>query len=224
MLKKVFEWLATLLLVVVVLVCVGVFIAPRVGWHLDIVYGGSMEPAIEVGSLAVIQPVDPQTVKVGDIITYRSGTESGTVTTHRVIEVMDNDGSLMFHTKGDANEDPDAYTVPAENILGRVLLNVPYAGYAMGYIRTPLGLGLLIGIPVAAIIGMELRNIRKALCERKGAVASDYERKEESIRAGTLRSGGAVLTREPLPLKVALGLGVAAAIGIVAILVFFCAT
>lgn len=224
MLKKAFEWLATLLLVAVVLACVGVFVAPRLGWHLDIVQGGSMEPAMKLASLAVIQPVDPQTVEVGDIITYRSATEPVTVTTHRVIEVMDNDGSLMFHTKGDANEDPDAYTVPAENVLGRVLLSVPHAGYAMSYVRTPLGLGLLIGIPVAAIIGLELRNIRKALCERKGAVASDCDGKEKRITAGSLRADGAVLKREPLPLKVALGLGVAAGVGIVGILVFFCAT
>ncbi len=163
MVKKVFQVLATLLLVMVVLACLGIFIAPRFGWHLDIVYGGSMEPAINVGSLAVIQPVEPQAVKVGDVITYRSGSESAMVTTHRVFEVMDNDGSLSFRTKGDANEDPDAYTVPAENVVGRMWLSVPYVGYVMDFIRTPLGFGLLIGIPAAIIVGMELRNIFSAV-------------------------------------------------------------
>ena len=161
MLKKVFQVLATLLLVVVVLACVGIFIAPRFGWHLDIVYGGSMQPAMKLGSLAVIQPVQPQDVGVGDAITY-SSTQSTTVTTHRVIEVIDNGGILSFRTKGDANEDPDAYTVPAENVVGRVWLSVPYVGYAMDFVKKPLGFGLLIGIPAAIIIGMELKNIATA--------------------------------------------------------------
>ena len=159
MVKRAFQVLATLILVVVILACVGIFIAPHFGWHLDIVYGGSMEPAIELGSLAVIRPVDPHAVEVGDVITYRSGTESGRVTTHRVIEVIHDDGSLSFRTKGDANEDPDAYVVPAENVVGSVWMSVPYVGYAMDFIRTPLGFGLLIGIPAALVVVTELRNI-----------------------------------------------------------------
>lgn len=165
--KKAFECLATLVLVVVILICAGLFIAPRFGWHLDIVRGGSMEPTIKVGSLIVIRPVQPQDVEIDDVITYRGSTDSATVTTHRVIGVKGSDKSLTFLTKGDANEDPDAYTVAPENVLGRVLLNVPYVGYAMAYIRTPLGMGLLIGIPVLIIIVMELRNIWQAVAEKK---------------------------------------------------------
>lgn len=159
MLTRIFEALATVLLLLAILVAVGMFVGPQVGWHVDTVYGGSMEPAIKLGSLAVIQPVDPQTIKAGDIITYRSSTESNTVTTHRVIEVANNDGSLVFHTQGDANEDPDPYTVPAENVQGRVWISVPYAGYVVDFVKNPLCLGLLIGIPAALIIGIELRNI-----------------------------------------------------------------
>jgi len=158
MLTRIFEALATLLLVGVVLACVGIFVAPYFGWHFDIVYGGSMEPAMKSGSLAVIRPVEPAAVSEGDIITYTSGTDSNTVTTHRVIEVV-NDGSLSFRTKGDANEEPDAYSVPAENVRGRVWMSVPYAGYVMDFVRKPLGFGVLIGLPAAIIIGMELRNI-----------------------------------------------------------------
>ncbi|MBA7711203.1 Signal peptidase I W [subsurface metagenome] len=168
--KKVFGWLATLLLVAVILACIGIIIVPHFGWHLDIIYGGSMEPAMKLGSLAVIQPVDPQDVKVGDAITYRSGAESTTVTTHRVVQVVQGEDSLVFRTQGDANEDPDPYAVPAENVVGRVWISVPYVGYVMDYIRTPLGFGLLIGIPAALIVGIELRNIFLAVRDlrRKG--------------------------------------------------------
>ena len=156
--KRVLGWVTALILAVVILLCVGVMIAPRFGWHINIVYGGSMESAMDVGSLAVIPPVDPQDVKVGDIITFKwRGSEA--LTTHRVVDVANDEGSLMFTTKGDANEDPDSLGVPPEDVVGRVWMTVPYAGYAMDYIRTPLGFGLLIGIPAALIIGMESRNI-----------------------------------------------------------------
>ena len=69
--KRLFLALATLLLLVVILLSVGVIMAPRFGWHLDIIYGRSMEPAMKTGSVAVIQPVAPQDIQVGDIITYK---------------------------------------------------------------------------------------------------------------------------------------------------------
>jgi len=169
MVKKVFEWLATIVLVVVILVCVAIFVAPRFGWHLDIVYGGSMEPAIKTGSLVVIKPVQPQDVEVDGIITYRSATESGMVITHRVIEVMHNEGSPVFRTKGDANESPDINPVAADELVGKLAFDIPYLGYLAPLLRTRLGMILLIGLPVAAIIGIELRSIRKALAERKKA-------------------------------------------------------
>lgn len=180
MLTRIFEALATVLLVIAILVSVGIFVSPKVGWEVDAVYGGSMEPAIKLGSLVVIRPVEPATVSEGDVITYRSGTESNTVTTHRVIEVLPSDGSLMFRTKGDANEDPDAYTVPAENVVGRVWMSVPYAGYFTDFVRSPLGLGLLIGIPAAIIIGIELRNIFLA--------SRDLRRKREDVMLDRLQN------------------------------------
>lgn len=172
MLKKVFQVLAALLLVAVILACLGIFIAPRFGWQLDIVYSGSMEPTIKVGSLAIIKPVESAAVSEGDIITYAPITDTSIKVTHRVVEVIDGEHGLMFRTKGDANEDPDAYAVPAENVVGSVWMSVPYAGYAMDFVKKPLGFGLLIGLPAILIIGMELKNIFLSVRDlrRKGRV------------------------------------------------------
>ncbi|MBA7679779.1 Signal peptidase I W [subsurface metagenome] len=170
--KRLFLALATLLLLVVILLSVGVIMAPRFGWHLDIIYGRSMEPAMKTGSVAVIQPVAPQDIQVGDIITYKWLGSSSRLSTHRVVEVMNNDGSLMFTTKGDANEKADLRPVPPEDVVGRLWISVPYMGYAMDYMKTPLGFGLVVGIPAALIIGIESRNIFLAVKDlrRKGHV------------------------------------------------------
>ncbi len=163
MLTRIFEALATVLLVMAILVSVGIFVGPKVGWHVDAVYGGSMEPAIKLGSLAVIRPVEPETVSEGDIITFAAPTENSVIVTHRVTQVIDGESGLMFRTKGDANEEPDIYTVPAENVVGRVWMSIPYAGYFADFVRSRLGLGLLIGIPAAIIIGIELRSIFRSI-------------------------------------------------------------
>lgn len=51
------------------------------GYQMYIVLSGSMSPAIETGSIAVVKPVAPESIQVGDVITFDGGSSS--VTTHR---------------------------------------------------------------------------------------------------------------------------------------------
>ena len=48
-----------------------------------------MEPAIPVGSIVVIKPANPDTLKVGDIICFKIESESFTTVTHRIINITD---------------------------------------------------------------------------------------------------------------------------------------
>jgi signal peptidase len=121
------------------------------------VFTGSMEPAIPVGSVVVIKPVDPETLKIGDIICFKLS--EPTSITHRIINIT-NEG---FTTKGDANEDPDQWAVKKENIIGKAILTIPYIGYLGYFVRTPLGFILLIIIPATILIITEIRNIIKEL-------------------------------------------------------------
>ena len=125
------------------------------------VYTGSMEPAIPVGGIVVIKPVDPETLKIGDIICFTL-TEPTSIT-HRIINITDQG----FITKGDANEDPDQWIVKKENVIGKAILTVPFIGYLGYFVRTPIGFILLILLPASAIIIMEIRNIAKELKKNK---------------------------------------------------------
>jgi signal peptidase len=107
------------------------------GRELFIVGGGSMEPAIPVGSLVVVARVDAQTVAIGDVVTMRGA--SGVAITHRVSRIVDLTEGRFFETKGDANKRPDAGLVPASAIVGEVGLSIPYAGYAQSYLSTGMG-------------------------------------------------------------------------------------
>lgn len=167
--KKYFKhWWTTLIALLValaMLLAVAILFAPHLGWRIDNVLSGSMSPAIKVGSAAITQPVDPHSIEVGDIITYRSP-RNGEMTTHRVVGIEDN-SPLAFQTKGDANEDPDPYTVPSANVEGKVLFDVPLLGYVADFVKTPLGFIIMLGIPGMIIIVLEMRKMWIELSEEE---------------------------------------------------------
>jgi signal peptidase len=134
-----------------------VFASPFLGWNIDVVLSGSMEPAIQTGGVVVILPVDPETVKVGDVVTYAS-LSGKSLTTHRVIAIQ-NQPERQFITKGDANKNPDPSPILPSQIVGIVVFSFPFVGYLITYIRTPLGLALVLGVPALLIVGSELKTL-----------------------------------------------------------------
>ena len=179
-LKRTLQYLATLCLVAVILLGLAILFAPHFGWRFDTVYSGSMEPAINVGAMVVVSQVDPATIREGDIITFASHNKADSFVTHRVVGVTNDGRALLFRTKGDANNAPDEELVRASDVVGKVRLSVPYAGYAADFLRKPLGFGLVIGVPALLIILFEARNISVA--------AHDLRRKnrhKQTVKAET---------------------------------------
>ncbi len=134
------------------------------GYQMYIVLSGSMNPEFDTGSLAFVKEIDPQVIVVGDIITFRGQSGSDTLTTHRVVEVLRDDG-LKFVTRGDANNVNDPNPVLAENIVGTVTGSIPYLGYMMSFVQTRTGLILLIFVPGVLIILFELGKIVKYMTD-----------------------------------------------------------
>jgi signal peptidase len=158
--KKLAETIILIAIAIIAIVFL-VFYRPVSLWgdtRYEPVYTGSMEPAIPVGSVVVIKPVDPETLKTGDVICFKLS-EPTTTVTHRLFNIT-NEG---FITKGDANEDPDQWTVKKENVIGKVILTIPFIGYIGYFVRTPIGFILLIILPASLIIILEIRNIIKEL-------------------------------------------------------------
>lgn len=159
---------------------------PAVAGHLIyIVLGGSMSPTFEAGSLAFVKPVDPQTLGVGDIITYRTQEGNDLMTTHRIMAVHQEGGQLSFTTRGDANDIDDGAPVLSVHIVGQVNHTIPYAGFLMNFAQTKNGLIALVLIPGVLIIIFELRNLFKYAAEHEAEkkareVAKQLEAKEET--------------------------------------------
>jgi len=144
--------------------------------EIKIVKSGSMEPSILTGSIVIVKPTD--SYAVGDVITFGEDTAKQIPTTHRIISVNERNGETYFITKGDANEEQDQTEISAREVIGTVLLDVPYAGYVLDFARQPWGFTFLIGIPAGVIIIDEATRIVQEI------VAIRRKKKEEVAEPG----------------------------------------
>lgn len=123
---------------------------PSIGRELYVVRGASMAPGMPVGSAVIVRHTASETLRVGDVITFRG--EHDSVITHRVV-ALPASATGAFLTKGDASASVDPFVVPAEQIIGQAEFVVPVAGAVLLTLGTPLGvvatLALLGGLMVA---------------------------------------------------------------------------
>lgn len=169
--KRVAKYLGNILLgLLLAFVIITMLLSVVFSDSVAIVRSGSMSPAMPAGSLAVAVPIAPEDVKVGDIITFKPPPDPtiknpDVTVSHRVVEVQNEEG-LYFVTKGDANEEPDSFLLPAANVQGKVIFNIPRLGYVtnsiMRYIRSWLGFILLVCIPLVVLIGSTIRDVGRS--------------------------------------------------------------
>ncbi len=118
---------------------------PKVGgFAFTVVLTGSMLPVISPGDLLVIR--ERPAYHENDIITYDWGRS---LVTHRIVGVEDG----YFRTKGDSNNVADAKLVAPAQVHGRVVARIPGVGRLFLFLRSPLGILILV---IAGILIIEL--------------------------------------------------------------------
>ncbi len=121
------------------------------GLKVFTVLSPSMEPTYKTGSVIYVKSVKPEDLKVNDVITF--SISETTTATHRIIEILpENNGTLYFQTKGDANKVKDASPVHEANIIGTPVFTIPYLGYLASFIQNPRGKYLSIAIILILLI------------------------------------------------------------------------
>lgn len=150
-------------IILVALLVIGVFIVGSLlpiknNYKILSVMSGSMEPAIKTGSVVIIFPRN--SYSAGEIITFKQFKENKDVfTTHRLASIEEKDGNKIFKTKGDANEEGDFEPIEPGSVVGKVVLAVPYLGYAISSIKSLPGLLLIIVVPAVIIIYEQVKVI-----------------------------------------------------------------
>lgn len=158
---------------VVLLVLVAALLAGSVpslfGCESYVVMSGSMEPTLRVGDLAVVAPVAPADLRVGDVISYRTPKRPDVVVTHRLTAIGVNDaGRTVFETRGDANDSADQIEIDPRGVVGRLVYAVPKVGYLVDFAKRPLGKILLLGVPAALLAADAVLGRRRRAGARGG--------------------------------------------------------
>lgn len=103
-----------------------------------VVLSGSMEPELSVGDLLIV--AQRKNYHVGDVVVYQDGTLA---VTHRIVSITDD----AVITQGDANNTPDR-PITMKQLKGGVVLAIPFLGYAVNAIKTPLGTVCILALAI----------------------------------------------------------------------------
>lgn len=136
----------------------------------------SMKGTLNINDVIIAKKVEVKSLNVGDIIVFK---KDGAVITHRITNIVKRYDKLEFETKGDANNTPDKGTVKEENIEGK------YIGNILKFIKTPIGLTLVVTIPIITMLfvimkerrATELKAIRR---EKRLKYDIEYEKLEKA--------------------------------------------
>ncbi len=148
-----------------------------------IVLTDSMYPEIEAGDLIINKTIEPEEVKVGDVISFFDPAGNGTtIVTHRVIEITSENGEIAFRTKGDYNNTEDKLPVPGEDLVGIYQSRIPAAGNVAMFMQTTTGLIVCVVLPIVLLVAYDV--IRRHIYEKNKKADTDALLAElEALRA-----------------------------------------
>ena len=123
-----------------------------VGYRPVVVYTGSMEPSLRVGSLAFLEKTPSSTLRQGDVITFTDPSQPGRLVTHRIAQTIERPEGRAYRTKGDANPAGDPWTISLPAQAAKVAFDLPLAGYVLWYSKTrELRFLLVVGIALSLL-------------------------------------------------------------------------
>jgi signal peptidase len=177
--KEILEFISSLLtkLLIIVLSIVALFlvfyivtstIAKKKGTNPPVaiytIVSPSMEPYIKKYDVIINFGIkEEKDLKVGDIITFYSDSidTNGFTVTHRINQILDVDGSKVYITKGDNNQQPDDGYITYKNIVGKYAFKIPQVGRVQFLLSSKVGWLIIILIPALGIILMDSIKIFK---------------------------------------------------------------
>lgn len=138
------------------------------GTGAAVVLSGSMEPALSVGDLIVVQKAE--SYSPGDVVVFA---QQGSLVVHRIVDITDG----MVTTRGDANNANDR-PVAFADLRGKVSFHIPGLGHLVTFLKSPIG---TIGLIAAAIALVEIpfRRQRQADDQQRQQIIDEIKRLKE---------------------------------------------
>lgn len=191
--KIIFDVIAWIVLIFALIITILVFSSDRnngtaslFGYIPLTVESDSMKPTFKKDDLIISKEIDDvKSLKKGDVITFWTIIDGQKVkNTHRIEQVLDENGSIGFITRGDANDSDDSYTVYAGDIVGE-WTNVKIGGFGkvMDYLRTKTGFFICILLPIALFFLFEVYKLIATIVEIKKPAITESDEEEIKRRA-----------------------------------------
>ena len=86
------------------------------GYKNFVIVSGSMEPTIKKQDAILVKEVPQDEIRSNDIVAFTQGKNK---VTHRIIEIIEENGSKKYKTKGDNNYTEDKEKITYEQIEGK---------------------------------------------------------------------------------------------------------
>lgn len=140
------------------------------GYSVCYVVTGSMQPTLNVGDVILIKGVENQgDIDVGDIVTYKStqGAFAGSYITHRVVQIVINNGEYQYIMRGDDNPANDTEYINLEKVTGVYIKNIVFIQFLFGVLSNPIIFILIVVVPLLIILMMQVVNVIKSLNEKE---------------------------------------------------------
>lgn len=110
-------------------ICLIWFIVGVFSVYPKVILTGSMEPVIEPGDIILIKKFETreqiEALDVGDVIVFK---REGKSISHRIINIVQQEGRVLYETKGDANQSADTTWVSLQNLEGKMVRVIPKLG------------------------------------------------------------------------------------------------
>lgn len=119
--------------------CVGIiwFFAGVFPVYPSVVLTGSMQPVFDPGDMVLIEKISSeeqlQDLKAGDVINFKRDEIN---ISHRILQVIEEDGGYCFQTKGDNNSSEDVRLVKPEEVRGIIHHRIPHAGLLILWLKS----------------------------------------------------------------------------------------
>lgn len=139
------------------------------GYRWYKVLTSSMSPGILPGDVVIVK-VGADDLKTDDIITFNPTADRNAVLTHRLVgSSTDENGNILYKTKGDANKSYDVQGVNPEQIIGKVVFKVRYISRIVTYISEHLilSVSVLVGFISGMYIVKRLIRLKQRSVKRK---------------------------------------------------------
>ncbi len=108
-----------------------------------------MESEIYAGDIAVVKEIDTDKLHEGDVIAFNI---DGTVVTHRIKKIINEDGSVKYITKGDNNNVEDSRYVLPQQVEGIYKFKIRRLGNLAMFLQEPAGMIISLSIPVILLV------------------------------------------------------------------------